>query len=74
MEKKMSKVDIMMQSIELRKAGKEAEAHELLRKKVPLEPWEFVYLKKCFGIQMVKQAGFDMSLIEAKYGQNWAVG
>jgi hypothetical protein len=72
MAQKINELEIMMQSIALEDAGKKEEARELL-KKIPLKLWQFDVFKKFLGIEWIKQQGYDMSVVEAKYGQSWAM-
>jgi hypothetical protein len=64
------KAAIFMKSIELRDAGKEAEAHALLTK-VPLPAYLAKTAKKVFGADFLIKAGYNLSEAEAEFGQNW---
>ena len=61
---------IFMKAIELRDAGKEAEAHAL-QATVPLPPYLAKIAKEKIGADFLIQAGYNLSEAEAAYGKDW---
>lgn len=64
------KADVYMKSIELRHAGKEAEAHAL-QATVPLPSHLAKVSKKLFGADYLIKSGYNLSEAEAAFGQDW---
>jgi hypothetical protein len=64
------KVTIMMKSIEMREAGKEAEAHALIAK-IPVPPYLAKTAKKAFGADFLIKGGYNLSEAEAEFGTGW---
>jgi hypothetical protein len=64
------KLKIGVQSIELKKQGKEAEADTLM-KKIPLAPYLAKAAKESFGIECLLRGGWDLSEANEEYGSDW---
>jgi hypothetical protein len=64
------KLAIGMQAVELRKAGKEAEATALNRT-IPLPPYLAKVLKEKVGVDFLINGGWNLLEAEAKYGKDW---
>jgi hypothetical protein len=43
----------------------------LRKAKLPLEPHLAKIWKEKIGLEALLQQGYDLSLVEAKYGKNW---
>jgi hypothetical protein len=66
------KLDIVVESINLRKQGKVEEA-DRLRKQVPLQPYLAKFLKDHLGLDILLQSGWNLSEAEAEFGSEWLV-
>jgi hypothetical protein len=55
----------------LREAGKEEEAMAFRKKHIPLPAWGAEVMKKFLGADYVRNAGYDMSEVEARLGKVW---
>jgi hypothetical protein len=64
------KLAIGVQAVELRKAGKEAEAMAL-DKTIPLPPYLAKVAKEQFGVDYLINSGWNLAEAEAKYGRDW---
>jgi hypothetical protein len=64
------KAAIIMRSIELRDAGKEAEAHDLM-KQFPTPPWLAKIFKEKVGADFLIKGGYNLSEAEAVFGPGW---
>jgi hypothetical protein len=64
------KVAIAMQSIALRKAGKEAEASALFRT-MPMPPWLAKIMKEKVGADFLIESGWNLAEAEAAFGKDW---
>jgi hypothetical protein len=64
------KVAVMMKYWELRDAGKETEAHEVITQ-FPIPPYLAKTAKKAFGADFLVKGGYNLSDAEAEYGQDW---
>jgi hypothetical protein len=62
---------IRVQAIALENEGKYEEAKALLEAKFPLEPHLAKIWKERVGLEWLLQSGWDLSLVEAKYGKAW---
>jgi hypothetical protein len=62
---------IRVQAIALENEGKHEEAKALRRAKLPLEPYLAKIWKEKIGLEALLQQGYDLSLVEAKYGKDW---
>ena len=67
------KLDILVKMIELEEQGKDDEAFKL-RKKFPLPAHMGEYAKKYLGLDFLKNCGWNMSEVEAKYGKDFLIG
>ncbi|MDR1788214.1 MAG: hypothetical protein LBR16_07180 [Treponema sp.] len=61
---------IIMKSIELMDAGKEAEGHALM-KTYPMFPWLAKVFKEKVGADFLIEAGFNLAEAEAQFGPGW---
>jgi hypothetical protein len=61
---------IIVQAVELRKAGKEAEAMAL-DKSIPLPPYLAKVAKEQCGVDYLINSGWNLLEAEAKYGKDW---
>jgi hypothetical protein len=64
------KLDIGMQAIELRKAGKTEEA-DRVRKRIPLSPHMAKFCKEKIGPEFLIEQGFNLAEAEAEFGKDW---
>jgi hypothetical protein len=64
------KAAIIIKSIELRDAGKEAEAHNLM-KQFPAPPWLAKIFKEKVGADFLIKGGYNLSEAEAAFGPDW---
>jgi hypothetical protein len=64
------KAAIIMKSLELRDAGKEAEAHALMRQ-FPAPAWLAKIFKEKVGADFLIQGGYNLSEAEAAFGPDW---
>jgi hypothetical protein len=64
------KAAVMMKSIELRNAGKDAEAHALLAT-IPMPPYLAKVAKEKIGAGFLIAAGYNLSDAESAFGQDW---
>ena len=64
------KVDIVMKSIEMRKAGQKEEA-QALRRTVPLSPYLAKFTKEKFGVEFLLALDWNLAEAEVEYGQDW---
>jgi hypothetical protein len=62
---------IRVQAIALENEGKHEEAKALIKAKIPLEPHLAKIFKEKVGLGALLQQGYDLSLVEAKYGKEW---
>lgn len=66
-EEKMKLNDIARQ---LEKEGKLEEAFNISMK-IPLAPYLAKAAKEVYGVEYIKNSGFDLSEAEAEYGKDW---
>ncbi|GAB7140537.1 hypothetical protein RsTz2092_04860 [Deferribacterales bacterium RsTz2092] len=64
------KLDTALRSAELRKAGKEEEAHQLMNQ-IPIPPYLAKAIKEVFGAEYLKNSGQNLSEVETEYGKDW---
>ncbi|MFP3043250.1 hypothetical protein LQZ19_15660 [Treponema primitia] len=64
------KLKIGVQAVELRKQGKHEEAETLMRQ-IPLAPYLAKAAKETFGVDVLRQGGWDLSEANEEYGPNW---
>ena len=69
-ESEEDELDILLKMATLEKQGKTDEAFKL-RAKVPLPHYMGKYAKKYFGLDFLKNCGWNMSEVEAKYGKEF---
>jgi hypothetical protein len=62
---------IRMQAITLENEGKHEEAMALRKAKLPLQPYLAKIWKEKIGLDALLQQGYDLSLVEAKFGKDW---
>jgi hypothetical protein len=62
---------IRVQAAALEDEGKHEEAIALIRAKIPLEPYLAKIWKEKIGLDFLLQSGWDLSLVEAKFGKAW---
>jgi hypothetical protein len=62
---------IRVQAAALEDEGKHEEAMALRRAKLPLPPYLAKIWKEKVGLDFLLQSGWDLSLVEAKYGKEW---
>jgi hypothetical protein len=70
---KMSEAQIAHKSMELRKQGKVDEARALL-KTIPVWPgvaWAIKRREGIAGLQDLRDQGYDLTEVEAKFGREW---
>jgi hypothetical protein len=61
-----------LQAVELRHAGKVAEA-KVLERTIPIQPWAAEFIKKYLGLDALLTAGVNLAEAEQKYGREWLV-
>jgi hypothetical protein len=64
------KADIYMKSVELKKAGKTAEALAL-RRQIPLPPYLAKFAKDNMGVDFLLEQGWNLAEAEKEYGTDW---
>ncbi|MDR1380567.1 MAG: hypothetical protein LBJ47_03705 [Tannerella sp.] len=64
------KVRTMAQAIDLKHAGKIAEA-EALNDTIPVEPWAAAFIKKYVGLDALLSMNFNLAEVEQAYGKEW---
>jgi len=64
------KLSISCKAGELWKAG-DKEGSRNLMKKLPIPPYLAKVLKEKVGADIIKIGGWDLSEVEAEFGQNW---
>jgi len=64
------KADVIIKSIEMRKAGQKDEAMEL-RRTVPLSPWLAKFTKDKMGADVLLALDWNLAEAEAEYGSDW---
>jgi hypothetical protein len=64
------KLKIGVQAVELRKQGKHEEA-ETLMKTIPVAPYLAKAAKETFGVDFLRQGGWDLSEANEEYGSDW---
>jgi len=64
------KIQIMLQAIRLRKAGKEKEAHTLSRT-LPVRPFTASFIKKYLGLEALTSMDLNFAEVEQTYGKEW---
>jgi phenylpyruvate tautomerase PptA (4-oxalocrotonate tautomerase family) len=62
---------IRVQAIALENEGKHEEAIAILKANFPLEPWAAKIWKEKVGLDFLLHSGWNLSLVEAKYGKEW---
>jgi hypothetical protein len=65
------KLHLTVRQIELAKQGKTEEADKI-RRQIPMPPYLAKFAKDHFGLDFLKQNGWNLSEAEAAYGQTWA--
>jgi len=64
-------LSLWMQVTALKKAGKYEEALAFRKKYIPLPAWGAKVMKKFLGADYIRNSGYDLSEVEAKFGKNW---
>jgi hypothetical protein len=64
------KLAIIVQSVELRKAGKEEEAMALSKTR-PIPAFLAKIMKEKVGVSYLVNSGWNLAEAEAAYGKNW---
>ena len=64
------KLDMAVESIKLKDAGKTTEAAQLLRR-IPLQPYLAEFAKNHFGADYLIKGGWNLSEAENEYGHDW---
>jgi hypothetical protein len=64
------KADIYMQSLELKKEGKIAEA-VAMKRTIPLPAYLAKFVKENVGVECLIQAGWNLAEAEAQFGTDW---
>jgi hypothetical protein len=64
------KADIYMLSVELKKAGKTAEA-KALKRQIPLPAYLAKFVKENMGIEYLLEQGWNLAEAEQQYGTHW---
>jgi hypothetical protein len=63
-------LEIGVKAAALWDAGKEDEAIDII-KTTPLPPWLAKVWKEKVGLESLRQSGWNMTEVEAAYGQEW---
>ena len=64
------KLDMAVESSKLKKAGKVAEAEQLLNQ-IPIAPYIAKFAKEHYGSDYLMQSGLNFSEAEYEYGSDW---
>jgi hypothetical protein len=64
------KLDLMVKSIELEKAGQLEEA-EKVWSQIPIAPYLAKWAKDMMGTEFLIETGFNLSEAEMEYGKDW---
>lgn len=64
------RLEILQEFHKALKVGDDEQASAIIRK-IPLAPPVAMATKEVFGVDFLKNLGFDLSEAEAEYGKNW---